>query len=432
MTPDDLLSDAIRSTNSGPPLEDIPAGEAPPEIIGGDWKDLLHVKGKNDEPRPVLINVDMALRFSPEWHGVLAFDEFKQKMLVLKDPPIGGACPRDWTDADSTKTAVWMQANGIYVGRDTVSNAVECVAFENRIHGPRSYLQSLTWDGTHRLATWLPTFMGTEKNAYTAMIGQRWMIAAVARIMRPGCQADYMLVLEGAQGVKKSTALKTLASQEWFCDHTPDLHDKDSQLQLFGSWIIEWGELDALRRADVTAVKSFLTRRVEKLRPPYGRYVIEVPRQCIFAGTTNERNWLKDETGGRRFWPVWCEKIDIDALEKFRDQLWAEAYTLFHDGAIWWPEGVVENESLSEQQDARMDQDPWEETIAAYLRGDPTSPDRIEVTIADVLANCMKISILNQGHAEKLRVGRVMKSLGWKYSRERIPNSKDFWNGYRK
>lgn len=413
--------------------DDFLPPDHPPELIGFDWKSLLHTTGTKKEPRPVLINADIAIRYSPEWEGVLAFDEFKQKVRVVKTPPIGGDVPRDWSDVDDTKATVWMQTNGIYIGQNTLSNAIVSAAKDNTIHAVREYLNKLQWDGQHRVDTWLQDFMGAEVSPYTSMIGRRWLIAAVARVMAPGCQADYMLVLEGEQGTKKSTALKTLASQDWFCDHTPDLHDKDSQMQLFGSWIIEWGELAALRRSDVTAVKAFITRRVEKLRPPYARYVIEVPRQCIFAGTTNERNWLKDETGGRRFWPVWCNSIDIDGLERFRDQLWAEAVTLYTDGAIWWPDTPNENAILAEQQESRMDSDPWQEKIAEYVSPTMTSAGKSQVTISDILSDCLGMSVATQQQADKNRAGRIMKALGWNYVKERIPGTKnEFFSGYKK
>lgn len=394
------------------------------------WEELLHVNEKGD-PKAVLINADIALRNHPSWSGVLVFDEFKQKIRVVKQPPIGGVVPRDWSDTDDTNAAVWMQSNGIYIGRDVVASAVHSVAMENQIHVVRDYLNSLQWDGVPIIDRWLSAYMGAEDSPLSRMVGSRWLISAIARVMQPGCQCDYMMVLEGLQGTKKSTALKALASQEWFCDHTPDLHDKDSQMQLSGSWIVEWGELDAIRKSEVTSVKNFLSRKVEKFRPPYGRYVVEIPRQCVFAGTTNEVAWLKDDTGNRRFWPIPCGAIQLEALERHRDQLWAEALVRYIDGAIWWPETSEEHKLLAVEQNARMEIDPWQETVLTYLSGTSTLPEKTEVTMPELLTDCMKISILGQSQAEKNRVGRVMKLLGWRYVRERVQGSKDFFNGYK-
>ncbi len=419
---------AAKANNHHPPPPDVP--EEQEDVIGADWQGLLHMtKGK---PKPVLINADIALRYSPEWHGVLAFDEFKQKIRVVSQPPIGGKWPRDWTDADDTNTAVWMQSNGIYVGRDTVSSAIHSVSQENQIHVVRQYLNSLKWDGNPRIGTWMQRYLKAENTKVIRMIGERWLISAIARIMNPGCQCDYMLVLEGVQGLKKSTALKVLAGSDWFCDHSPDLHDKDSQMQLQGAWIIEWAELDSLRKSEVTAVKNFLSRRTEKFRPPYGRYVIEVPRQCVFAGTTNEAFWQKDETGGRRFWPAECGTIDLDSLSRDRDQIWAESMVRFTDGAIWWPETKEEHEMLTEEQNARMELDIWQSNIEKFLDGDELNPAFSEVTVHQILSKCLGVPTSSQSHGDKIRVGKVMKAIGWKYVQERIAGTDKHFSGYRK
>ena len=391
------------------------------------WEERLH-RSEKGKPMPVLINADMALRYHPQWDGVLAFDEFKQKIRVIKQPPIGGKWPRNWTDADDTNTAVWMQSNNIYVGRDIVSSAVHSVASDNQIHVVRQYLQSLQWDGTPRIQTWLPRYLRTENSPVLRMIGERWLISAIARIMNPGCQCDYMMVLEGVQGLKKSTALKVLAGEDWFCDHSPDLHDKDSQMQLQGVWIVEWAELDSLRKSEVTAVKNFLSRRTEKFRPPYGRYVIEVPRQCVFAGTTNEILWQKDDTGGRRFWPAGCGPIDLDSLERDRDQLWAEALVRFTDGAIWWPETKEEHEMLAVEQKARMDPDLWTPKVEKFLNEECIGEDKI--TINEVIERGLKLSVSSCTHADKIRVGKALTFLGWQYEQQRVKGTKKHFSGY--
>lgn len=391
------------------------------------WEEGLH-RSEKGKPMPVLINADMALRNHPQWSGVLAFDEFKQKIRVVKQPPIGGKWPRDWSDADDTNTAVWMQSNGIYVGRDIVSSAVQSVAATNQIHVVREYLNRLQWDGTPRIQTWLPRYLKTENTPVIRMIGERWLISAIARIMNPGCKCDYMMVLEGTQGLKKSTALKVLAGPEWFCDHSPDLHDKDAQMQLQGAWIIEWAELDSLRKSEVTAVKNFLSRQNEKFRPPYGRYVIEVPRQCVFAGTTNEFLWQKDDTGGRRFWPAACGVIDLDALARDRDQLWAEALVRFTDGAIWWPETKEEHEMLAVEQKARMETDLWLPKIDAFLQENCLADEKI--TTNEIIERCLNLSIAGCTHGDKIRVGKIMSFLGWQYDQERVKGANKHHNGY--
>ena len=213
------------------------------------------------------------------------------------------------------------------------------------MHPVRDYLTALVWDGISRLDSWLITYLDAEDTPLIRAIGSRWMISAVARIMQPGAKVDHMLILEGPQGGKKSSALKTLAGAEWFTDELAEIGSKDAAQQMRGIWIIEIAELDAISRAEVSRIKAFLTRTTDRYRPPYERYVVEVPRQCVFAGSVNPETYLRDETGNRRFWPVRCGSIDIDALRHDRDQLWAEAVARYRQGAIWWldePELIAE------------------------------------------------------------------------------------------
>jgi predicted P-loop ATPase len=240
-----------------------------------------------------------------------------------------------------------------------------------------------------------------------------WLISAVARVMKPGCKADHMLVLEARQGAGKSRALRVLAGDEYFCDSMPDLRMKDAQLQTFGAWIIEWAELDAMSRAETTAIKDFLTRQVEKLRRPYGHHTEDVPRQCVFAGTTNTRDYLRDETGNRRFWPVSCGRIDCDALARDREQLWAEAVALFDDGATWWPERADLIEALTKEQEARVSVDPWLERISRFIEAlDDVKAERI-------MSECLELEVSRQGQAERNRVGRCLRLLNWEPSQWR-------------
>ena len=187
------------------------------------------------------------------------------------------------------------------------------------------------WDGDRRVHNWLATYLGVKPSEYAAAVGSRWLIAAVARIYPPGCKNDCCLILEGKQGTLKSTALRTLA-EPWFTDDMPELGTKDSQLNLRGIWVIELSELDSMTRGEVGHVKAYLSRATDHFRPPYGHAPIDVPRECVFAGTSNKGAYLRDETGGRRFWPVQCGPIDIPYLKQDRDQLFAEAVALYERG----------------------------------------------------------------------------------------------------
>lgn len=412
MTPDDLTRATIDSTNGIPLPTDLPDDNDAPPLIGGDWKDLLVKQGASY--KPCILNTDIALRYSPEWDGVFAFDEFKFRVVTRNEPPIIKSADV-WQDTDDTRTSVWMQTNGIFVGQTTVGPLIQAIAREQSFHPVRDYLKSLKWDGEPRVESWLSTYFGSEQSHYTASIGRMWLVSAVARIFRPGCQVDHVLVLEGEQGISKSSALSILFGKEYFCDSLPDITNKDASMQIMGAWCIEIAEMDAIGKAEVTAVKSFITRRVEKFRPPYGHHTIEVPRQCVFAGTTNAHEYLRDETGNRRFWPVACTRIDTDAIARDRDQLWAEAVSMFDDGVQWWPSTVSTRSVIAQQQEDRVADDLWTEKIRLFLDTDLTIKADGRVTIPYILSTCFNINAIHHGQGEKNRVGRVLKTLGWRY-----------------
>ena len=196
-------------------------------------------------------------------------------------------------------------------------------------------------------------------------------------------KADCCLILEGEQGTKKSTALKTIAG-EWFTDEIADLGSKDSAMQTRGVWLIEIAELDSMNRSEVGKIKAFMSRASDRFRPPYGKRLIESPRQCVFAGSVNHNAYLRDETGGRRFWPVACASINVDDLARDRDQIWAEARERYRSDAPWWLETRELDQQAGEEQADRYEADPWEELIRPWADG------RDSVSVEQVLTLCIE------------------------------------------
>lgn len=368
---------------------------------------------KNGVLKANLHNAAIALERAPEWRGVLGFDEFRLRTVRLRPAPWGGlGAGTAWTDVDDARCARWLQERGIDVGREIAAQAVQMVADEKRFHEVREYLNGLQWDGVPRLDEWLPLYCGVdvsqpEQARYARCVGSRWAISAVARMMAPGAKVDHVLILEGKQGAGKSTALKILGGQ-WFTDQLPDdLNGKDAALQLAGAWIVELSELDALRRSEASSIKAFITRTVDRYRPPYGQRVCETPRQCVFAGTVNLDTYLKDETGNRRFWPVKVGEIATQHLQADRDQLWAEAVARYKAGEAWWLDDAEVIQEATEQQAARRDGDSWEEVIADWIAL------REDASVSEVLTECLNIPVGHQNRAMQMRVAQCLKALGW-------------------
>jgi predicted P-loop ATPase len=401
------------------------------------WQqDLIHNRDGN--PKPILANAITALRNCPTWSGVLSFNDFSLGIVILKSPPWPTSeVGKEWTDHEDRLTANWLQHAGIFVGVEVAGQAVQAVAKDRRFHPVREYLDSLNWDGTRRIDNWLSHYLAAEQSNYTSAVGARWLISAVARIYRPGCKADCCLILEGPQGLLKSTAIKTIAG-EWFTDEIADLGGKDAAMQTRGVWVIEIAELDSMSRGDVSKIKAFMSRATDRFRPPYGKRLIESPRQCVFAGSVNKSEYLRDETGGRRFWPVPCTRIRIDSLSRDRDQLWAEAVRRYQQGTPWWLDSPELNTVAQEEQADRYEQDAWQGIIRAWVaqpkqrtdgQGHPLEPftsTEESVTSEDVLLHAIGKRQEFWTPQDAARVKRCLEALGWRRRRLGPRNARSY------
>jgi predicted P-loop ATPase len=269
-----------------------------------------------------------------------------------------------------------------------------------------------------RLDGFMHTYFGTEKTAYHSAVGRCMLLTGVARIFEPGCKADSLTILEAAQGKYKSTAAEEL-TDPWFSDEIADLGSKDASMQVRAAWCIEIAELSAMSRPEVEKVKAFISRRVDRFRPSYGRRVIEAPRQSFFIGTTNAEAYLKDDTGGRRFLPVRCGKIDIDAIRKDRDQLWAEAVHLYRNGTKWWLT-KEETKLAEEQQEDRYVEDPWMQFIDNYVG------EKAEVTSDDILLRAIEKQQERWSALDQSRVAACLRKLGFKKCRARTEGGRRY------
>lgn len=384
-----------------------------------DWLQAA-VRDERGRVHANVANVLIALRAAPELVDVFAFDEMQQTAVQMRDLPIApdgdrvlGPLPRPVRDVDLSQLQEWLQHCGLpKIGRDQVHQAVDQRAGECPFHPVRDYLSALKWDGHPRLCRWLSDYMGAADSRYVGGIGRMFLTAMVARIFQPGAKCDYMLVFEGEQGAGKSRACRALAG-EWFSDHLPDIRDKDAAQHLRGKWLIEIAELSAIGKADAEALKSFISRPEEKYRPPYGRKEVTEPRQVCFVGTTNRHAYLKDETGARRFWPVKVGSIDVDALTRDRDQLFAEAVADYDTGAHWWPDAAFEREHVVPEQRQRFEVDPWDETIREFSAG------RNRLTITEIARQALGFdTICKVGTSDQRRITSVLADMGWTPGRD--------------
>jgi predicted P-loop ATPase len=389
-----------------PTLEPIDGGKTTDH-----WTSKLKL-APTKPPRPLstLENCVTALHSAPEWEGALCYNEFTDQLIQKRTPWSPMSEGKQWTDNDDRRAACWFQHWGINVSVGTATDAIRIVAHEHVINPLIDFLNGLEWDGTPRVHDWLTWYLGVEDTAYSRAVGQAWLISAVARAWHPGCQADCCLILEGAQGIGKSSALRALAGPELYSDALgTDLAGKEASILCTGTWIVELSELESLNRTEVGAIKSFLSRRIDHYRPPYARHAIRIPRQCVFAGTTNSWQYLRDETGGRRFWPVRCTEIHPDHIERDRNNLWGEAVKLFLDGTPWYIPKDLEN-LVERQQEERYEPNEWQEPVEEIVRSRP------DISISEVLISLGK-PVSEWTQKDRTRVRTCLLSLGFQQYR---------------
>lgn len=408
--------------NGAPPPDD------PPEAEGEDWRRrLIRERGGKKDCRE---NVCILLQYRAELKGLVGYDDFAHLVVKLRPPP-WDSDPGEWTVHDDYNLGMWLSQHERLVVRSeaTLVAGVAMAAYAARFNPLLDYLNGLpAWDGIERLPFWLSECLGADESDYTRAVGTWFLMGMVKRALEPGCQMDYMVVLEGLQGKRKSTALRTLVGRdEWFADTPIRVGDKDAMLSLAGKWLTEIGELDSFNKAEVTAVKQYITSRVDRVREPFARRHADRRRSCVFAGTTNQSEYFKDPTGARRFWPVACDgEIDVEKLADWRDRLYAEALHRLRsddqDVRRYYPTREETERLLVPQQDRREIADPWFERLALWLNSDANYGEAGLVvrevqsfTSYELLSKCLQVppDRIDGNRQMATRVGIALHRLGW-------------------
>lgn len=364
-----------------------------------EWeRELTMHRGR---PAPTFANACTILRAAPWAAGRCVFDELVQgptwEGKALTEGLLGRIRERCERELGAAFSA------------EVLRGALQTVAEERRVHPVREYLSGLRWDGTPRLDAVAGSILGATDPLAATMV-RRFMVGAVARVRKPGCKLDTALVLVGPQGARKSTFYQVLGGA-WFTDTHVDLGSKDAYLQLAGAWIVEWGEIERVtgkRGAD--EIKSFLSSRLDRFRPPYGRAIVEVPRSCVLVGSTNQTTFLDDDTGSRRFWCVRvAARVDTDTLLAWRDQLWAEAVEAFESGEPWWLDGDDETARAADAEQHSIE-DAWTQAVLRFTAKEALRED---FTAAEVLSGALDVAKRDHDRTSVARVGRILRAAGW-------------------
>lgn len=397
-----------------------------------DWKDSLQIT-KGGLLQKNFINTCLYLYHDPKLKNKIGFNEFVQDVYLLSPAPWswdspGEPWPEDgvqWTDNDDIYCKAYLHRQGLDISTAVVREAVIEVARLKRFHPVRDYLSSLRWDGKPRLKTWLPKYCHTEDNPYTRAVGVKTLTAACRRIFEPGCKFDHMTVFEGERGMYKSTTWDILGGR-WYTDSTPDYRSKDAVEVARGKWIWEQSELDNYNRQEATAAKAFISRSTDRIRPSYGRRALDFPRQFIMVGTSNNIV-LFDDTGERRVWPVKTGRINRTQLIKDRNQLWAEAMEYYKRGEELFLDTREAQDIADIEQEARFESDDWQDIIVEWLEKPEnkhiethTDSGKRFIRSIKIWTECLNRDTSAFSKREQIRVGSIMRKLGWERRNLRI------------
>ncbi|HRX59893.1 MAG TPA: VapE family protein [Candidatus Competibacter sp.] len=408
------------------PPADWLADDAKPESSQGKPGRLM-VREKRGGTVEIVANLHNAvylLSETPEWRGVIGYNQFRQR-IEKRTPTVYGGPAGPWQDVDTAESILWLsRVHNVNLSRDTVDFAALAVANRNAFNPAQNRLRALAeqWDSIPRLAYWLEETLGAkveENREYLAAIGAAWLKGVCARVLCPGCKRDDVLVIRSPQGWRKSTAAQAIAD----CIHPDSFTDSvdlgnlaEAKIQIRGVIIAELSELAGLHRGEVDAIKAFVSTKSDHFREKFGRHAQDFPRTCSFIGTTNDPVFLKDPTGNRRWWPVTLdEPIDLPRLEAALPQLLGEAARAVLAGEPWHVTGKAALTEAERVREAHYDEDVWTDevlTIVGLMDGAEST-----VTIPDILDR-MDIPRAQQNAGTQRRLAAILKVNGYEESRK--------------
>ena len=335
-----------------------------------DWRVKLRFTEKGGIAS-CIENVVVILNGDPALVGCVGYNEMSHNIVALRSLPWRSVSGESqWSDSDDAGLRYYLERVYGLSGKEKIFDGLNVVAMANKFQPVRDYLDSCAWDEVPRVETLLVDYLGAEDTPYTRAVTRKSLVAAVARIYRPGCKFDYMLTLRGRQGLGKSALIAKLGG-EWFSDSFTTMQGKDAYEQVQGVWLMEVGELAGMRKAEAETIKLYISKQVDRFRPAYGRRLQEFPRQCIFIGTTNEMQFLRDTTGNRRFWVVDTPntpRLSIwdDLTPEVVRLIWAEAVHLYKKGESLFLSPELEA-TAREVQETYEEENPKIGIVAQYL-----------------------------------------------------------------
>jgi predicted P-loop ATPase len=374
-----------------------------------------HENGKSHDANipPNVVAVLQYLETNSAYKDALYFDEFYNRIFIERGGKID-----PWTDADDIALLVELQHIRKFerLRGEIPNKAVIHHAMQNRRNAPRDWIAGLKWDGRPRIASFFSKYMGAKAApGYVHAVSHNFWVSLIARVFKPGCTNYHMVILEGSQGIGKSTALRLIGGS-WYSEALESVQSKDFFVTLQGKILIEIGELDSFSRAEVTRIKQVISSTVDNFRSPYGRHSMDHPRTCIFVGTTNDDAYLRDATGALRFWPMPCGKINTDQIAKDRDQLFAESLFCYEAGETWHETPKVD---ALDMQEARREGDALEDVLREKLNFDTP------VMINEVCA-MLGVTAERMDRRFQLRVANALRQLGYTKKQARYGEKREW------